>query len=109
MKATYYVYMMSNRSGTLYVGMTNDIERRVHEHKYERIDGFTKRYKTTRLVYYEDYPDAWSAIEREKQVKSWRRSKKVELIQEMNPTWKDLAEGWYEEGLGDVGRPSQGR
>ncbi len=95
---SYYVYIMTNRSGTLYVGMTNDIERRAHEHKSQMIDGFTKRYQMTRLLYYEEYPDPLSAIEREKQIKAWRRSKKIALVQEMNSRWLDLAEDWFDEG-----------
>ena len=95
---SYYVYMMTNKSGTLYVGVTNDLERRVHEHKHGFLDGFTKKYKMDRLVYYEETPDAWSAIEREKQMKGWIRRKKIELIQSMNPRWLDLAAAWYDEG-----------
>jgi putative endonuclease len=87
----YYVYIMANRSGTIYIGVTNDLERRVAEHKARATPGFTARYNTTRLVYYEDTDDVWAALEREKQLKGWRRSKKVELIQGMNPHWMDLS------------------
>ncbi|MEX0785409.1 MAG: GIY-YIG nuclease family protein [Dehalococcoidia bacterium] len=91
--------MMTNKSGTLYIGVTNDIERRVWEHRTATLDGFTRRYKMDRLVYYEDYPDPSSAIEREKQLKGWLRRKKIELIREANPRWEDLADGWFDEGL----------
>lgn len=88
---------MTNESGTLYTGVTNDLERRVYEHKGKVMEGFTKRYNITRLVYYEACPDVRAAIAREKRIKSWRRSKKLALIRSMNPRWKDLAEEWHEE------------
>ncbi len=89
---------MSNRKdGTIYTGMTNDLERRVIEHKKKLIDGFTKKYNLTNLVYFEDTNSALSAIEREKQIKGWLRSKKIKLIEEMNPEWKDLSDAWYED------------
>lgn len=89
---TYYVYIMTNKSGTLYVGMTNDLRRRVYEHKQKLIQGFTKKYNLTRLVYYESTNDVEVAIKREKKIKGWLRSKKIVLIESMNPEWKDLAE-----------------
>ncbi len=92
---SYYVYIMTNSSGTLYTGVTNDLQRRVAEHKSGRGGGFTRRYKITRLVHFEETNDARTAIEREKRIKGWRRSKKVELIERDNPRWKDLSEGWY--------------
>ncbi len=94
----YYIYIMTNRSGTLYVGVTNDLERRVSEHKEGFTRGFTKRYDMTRLVCYETTTDVEAAISREKQIKGWLRSKKFELIRTMNPEWRDLAADWYEEG-----------
>ena len=94
----YYVYNMTSRVRTLYVGVTNDIERRVYEHEHKPVKGFTKRYNLTWLVHYEETSDAVAAIEREKQVKGWRRSKKVALIESMNSKWKDLSLEWY----GDV-------
>jgi putative endonuclease len=94
----YYIYIMTNRSGTLYVGVTNDLERRVWEHKEGAVDGFTKRYGITRLVYYETTSDVEAAISREKQIKGWLRHKKFALIRTMNPEWKDLAAEWYETG-----------
>lgn len=99
----YYVYIMTNRSGTLYTGVTNDLERRGYEHRRKLVPGFTRKYDITRLVYYETTADVRDAIAREKQIKSWRRSKKVALIRGLNPRWKDLAEGWYSES-GVVGR-----
>ena len=91
----YYVYMLSSRSRTLYTGITNNIHRRVAEHRDATIPGFTEKYRIHRLVYFEVYLDARSAISREKQIKRWRREKKVALIEEQNPTWDDLAAEWY--------------
>ena len=90
----YYVYIVSNYSGTLYVGVTNDLERRVAQHRAKFLDGFTKKYNVTSLVYFEHTSDVRSAIEREKQIKAWRRSKKLDLIHSMNPDWRDLAADW---------------
>ena len=91
----YYVYIMTNRSKTLYTGVTNDLVRRVYEHKNKMVDGFTKKYNITKLVYFEETNDVQSAITREKQIKGWLRRKKIALIQSVNPGWKDLSEGWY--------------
>ncbi len=92
---TYYVYIMTNFSGTLYVGITDDLRRRVYEHKHKLIEGFTKKYNITRLVYYESTNSVEVAINREKQIKGWLRKKKIALIESMNPDWKELAEDWY--------------
>jgi putative endonuclease len=92
----YYVYIMNSPSGTLYTGITNNLERRVMEHKQKLVEGFTKKYNVTRLAYYEEGTDVNAAIAREKEIKGWRRSKKIALIKSLNPTWKDLAEDWYE-------------
>ena len=92
---SYYVYIMTNRSKTLYTGVTNDLERRVFEHKHKLIPGFTKKYNITRLVYFEEGTDIDSAIMREKQIKGWLRKKKIDLIEKENPEWKDLAEDWF--------------
>ena len=91
---TYYVYVMASLSRTLYIGMTNNLQRRVDEHK--RGDGsvFTSRYRVTRLVHYETTNSVHVAIQREKQMKGWRRSKKVALIEKTNPEWRDLAADW---------------
>ena len=91
----YYVYIMASRGKTLYVGVTNALERRVYEHKQGHIKGFTARYKITKLVHYETTSDVSAAIEREKKLKAWRRSKKVALVETDNPEWKDLALRWY--------------
>jgi putative endonuclease len=82
---------MSSTTRTIYIGVTNDLERRVLEHKSKEIPGFTKKYASTKLVYYEESNSVYDAIEREKQIKAWRRSKKVELVNSVNPKWLDLA------------------
>ena len=93
----YYVYILaSKKNGTLYTGVTNDIERRVYEHKHKLTPGFTSRYNVNRLMYYDEYNDIRDAIAREKQIKGWLRKKKIALIESMNPNWDDLSEGWYE-------------
>jgi putative endonuclease len=90
----YWVYIVSSRSGTLYIGVTNSIERRMREHKSGEFEGFASEYDCNRLVYGESYDDVYKAIGREKQLKGWRRSKKIALIEAMNPRWEDLAEKW---------------
>ena len=95
MRKSYYVYMLSNSSKMLYIGVTNDLERRVYEHKMKLNEGFMKKYNLHQLIYYEDTDDIGRAIEREKQLKRWRREKKVWLIEKFNLSWKDLAEDWY--------------
>ena len=87
---TYYVYVMASRSRVLYVGVTNDLARRVSEHKRGHNAGFTSRYRVTRLVYFEEFADIRDAIAREKTIKGWRRSRKVSLIEARNPSWEDL-------------------
>ncbi|MDD5693556.1 MAG: GIY-YIG nuclease family protein [Patescibacteria group bacterium] len=87
----YFVYIMTNQSGTLYIGVTNNLEKRVLEHKNELIDGFTKKYNCKKLIYFEQTSDVESAISREKQLKKWRREKKVKLINKLNPSWEDLS------------------
>ena len=93
---TFYIYIMSSYSGTLYVGMTNNIKRRVYQHKNHLTSGFTDKYNVDRLVYVETMSEPFSAIEREKQIKRWRREKKVKLIEKLNPDWKDLSCDWYD-------------
>ena len=109
----YFVYIMSSKSKTLYIGVTNDLERRVYEHKNKLIGGFTKKYNIKRLVYYEETTDVQAAIEREKQIKGWLRRKKIELIESLNPQWRDLSEGWFEQPIqnncyspGELERPN---
>lgn len=89
---SYFVYIIASRSRNLYTGVTNDLERRLLEHKQGLVPGFTKRYRIGRLVYYEMFGDITAAIAREKQVKHWTRQKRLALIASQNPTWKDLAE-----------------
>jgi putative endonuclease len=88
---TYYVYILSSRRRVLYTGVTNDLNRRVSEHRDHVVGGFTKRYNVTRLVYFESTTQILEAIAREKQIKGWSRSKKIALVNSMNPEWKDLA------------------
>jgi putative endonuclease len=89
----YYVYIVTNKHNTvLYIGVTGLLENRIHDHRERLIEGFTKHYQATKLVCYEDYPDPCSAIAREKQLKGWRREKKVALIEKSNPRWTDLFE-----------------
>jgi putative endonuclease len=89
---TYYVYIMASRSRVLYTGVTNDLARRVDEHKRGRNIGFTSRYRITRLVYFEEFADIRDAIAREKQVKSWTRTRRVGLVERRNPFWQDLTD-----------------
>ena len=91
----FFVYMLSSRSRRIYVGVTNDLERRLFEHKSKLVDGFAKQYHIDRLVYFEQTTDVLSAITREKQIKSWSRKKKIALIETINPTWEDLSTEWY--------------
>ncbi|MBP9864735.1 GIY-YIG nuclease family protein [Patescibacteria group bacterium] len=86
----YYIYIVSSESGTLYIGMTNDLKRRIFEHREKLIDGFTKKYDCKKLIYFEETSDVYSAIAREKQLKNWNRGKKEHLIYGFNPEWKDL-------------------
>ena len=90
---TYYVYILaSHRNGTLYVGVTNDLRRRLYEHTNHLVKGFTDSYNVTALVYFEQTPSVEAAIAREKQLKGWRRAWKLALIEENNPEWRDLAD-----------------
>jgi putative endonuclease len=97
MRKQYYVYIMSNKSRTLYTGVTSSLERRVYDHKRKVIQGFTTRYHITHLVYFEATQDIHAAVAREKQIKGWLRAKKIALIESLNPEWRDLSEGWYED------------
>ena len=92
---TYYVYLLTNKGNSvLYAGVTNNLERRIYEHKNKLIDGFTKKYNLGKLVYYESTTEVQSAIAREKQIKGWTRKRKNDLIEGINPEWKDLSEEW---------------
>ncbi|MBR9980707.1 MAG: GIY-YIG nuclease family protein [Desulfatitalea sp.] len=91
---TYYVYIMSNRSRTLYTGVTSDLRRRVYEHRNKLVPGFTRRYNIDRLVWFDQTNDVHAAIAMEKRIKGWRREKKVVLIEAKNPGWVDLSGDW---------------
>jgi putative endonuclease len=93
---TYFVYIMTNRSKTLYTGITNNLMRRVREHKLSLGSAFTTKYKLDRLVYFERFDDVHNAIEREKEIKGWLRIKKIGLIVSVNPEWRDLSAEWFE-------------
>ena len=89
----YYVYILTNQNNkTVYIGITNDLKRRLYEHKTEQIEGFTKRYHIHKLVYFEEYKDINDAIAREKQLKSWIRQKKNALVESKNPSWQDIGD-----------------
>ena len=91
MSRSYFVYIVTNwDSSVMYIGMTNDLERRIGEHKNKLVKGFSSKYNTNRLVYFEETTDVHAAIAREKQLKSWRREKKNALVESLNPEWKDL-------------------
>ena len=91
----YYVYLLTNwNNKVMYVGMTNNLERRLYEHKNKLVNGFTKKYNIIKLVYFEETSDVNTALSREKEIKKWRREKKDSLVLIANPEWKDLSEGW---------------
>ncbi|MFK7782123.1 GIY-YIG nuclease family protein [Psychroserpens sp.] len=91
----YYLYILSNKySGTLYIGVTNDLERRMFEHKNKLVEGFTKRYGLNRLIYFETFQYINDAIKREKNMKKWKRQWKIDLIEKDNPNWSDLSRDW---------------
>ena len=90
----YCVYILANQSGMLYTGVTGDLARRVVEHKQKMLPGHTRRYNIRRLVYWEEFGEVREALEREKQIKRWRRGKKVALVEGVNPGWRDSGEEW---------------
>jgi len=96
MSKEYYVYIMTNKSRTLCTGVTNNLMRRVYEHKNKLVPGFTSKYNIKKLVYFESTSDVNQAILKEKQIKGWLGAKKIALIESMNPEWKDLSEEWFE-------------
>jgi Predicted endonuclease containing a URI domain len=104
--ASYYVYILTNKSKTLYTGLTNDLKRRVYQHRNKLIPGFTCQYKLNRLVFFETTTDVRAAITREKQIKGWTRRKKLALIESVNPRWRDLSVDWYREEKTEILRPS---
>ncbi len=95
MNRSYYIYILTNwNDKVMYIGMTNNLERRVYEHKNKLIKGFTKKYNVNKLVYFEQTNDINAALEREKEIKKWRREKKNNLVMSINSEWKDLSESW---------------
>ena len=95
---THFVYILaSKRNGTLYIGFTKDLKRRIFEHKFELNEGFTKKYGIHNLVYFEEHPNHNDAFIRERQMKKWKRNWKIQLIESMNPEWLDLAADWYDD------------
>ena len=95
MTVTYYVYLLTNwNNKVMYLGVTNNLERRLYEHKNKLVKGFTEKYNENKLVYFEETQDVTAAIAREKEIKKWRREKKNQLVNRMNPNWKDLSSGW---------------
>ena len=96
MEKTYYVYIMASQRRVLYVGITSHIERRVRQHKTHAFGGFTAKYNVSNVVYFERYASVGEAIRREKELKDWRREKKIALIESTNPKWRDLSYGWYQ-------------
>ena len=95
----YWVYILASRSRVLYTGVTNDLARRVKEHKAGLTPSFSQRYRVTRLVYFEQFGYIRNAIAREKQIKRWVRARKLALIEAHNPTWADLAENWFQQPI----------
>ena len=101
---TFFTYIMTSRSHTLYIGVSGNLRKRVFEHKWREHDGFTEKYNCDRLVWFESYQDIQQAIEREKQLKRWRREKKIQLIEATNPAWVDLSRDWYDAEPADLRR-----
>ena len=95
----YYVYIMTNNLRVLYTGVTNNLERRVYEHKMKLIPGFASKYNLVQLVYYEATANIESAIARERQIKGWLRKRKIDLIESVNPEWRDLSTDWVDSSL----------
>lgn len=96
MEENYYIYIITNKTnGVLYIGMTHDLRKRMHQHKNKTIAGFSSKYNLTQLVYFEHYTNKWHAAERERQLKNWKRQWKIELIKTQNIAWKDLYESLF--------------
>jgi len=97
---SYYVYLLTNwNNKVIYTGVTNDLNRRIQEHKNKLVDGFSKKYNLNKLVYFEETNDIKAAIAREKEIKKWRREKKNDLVNRVNPSWRDLSEGFQDVSL----------
>ena len=97
---------MSSQTRALYIGVTNDLERRVDEHKQGSTPGFASKYRTRNLVYFGETSDVWAALEREKQLKTWTRARKVSLIESVNPDWRDSSREWIDGSVAALGDPS---
>jgi putative endonuclease len=95
-EGSYFTYVMASRSHTLYIGVTGNLRKRVFQHKWKEHEGFTANYNCDRLVWFEAYQDISKAIAREKELKGWRRAKKITLIESINPAWVDLSRDWYD-------------
>lgn len=104
---SYFVYIMTNKSKTLYTGVTNNLQRRIFEYKNKLNPSFTSKYNIDRLVYYEETNDVNAAITREKQIKGWVRIKKINLIESINPEWKDLSHDWFGDSSSQLFRDSE--
>ena len=103
-EGSYSTYIVASRSHTLYIGVTSNLQERIFHHKWKEHNGFTTKYNCDRLVWFETYQDITKAIAREKQLKGWRREKKIALIEKMNPTWLDLSKDWYDVEPADFNR-----
>lgn len=103
-RKTYFVYILGSLSGTLYIGVTSSPEKRVWQHKEHVMDGFTSRYEVDRPLYWESFDDVHKALDREKQLKGWRRERKITLIKSANPHWLDLSKSWYGPLVQNTGR-----
>jgi putative endonuclease len=103
-EGSYFTYIVASRSHTLYIGVTGDLQKRAFEYKWSVRDGFTEKYNCDRLVRFERFQNVTKAIAREKQLKGWRRAKKIELIERSNPAWVDLSRDWFEVEPADLKR-----
>jgi putative endonuclease len=106
MPEAYFTYIVASRSHTLYIGVTSDLRKRIFQHKWKEYTGFTAQYNCDRLVWFEQYGEVSAATAREKQLKGWRRDKKIALIEKMNPAWIDLSRDWYDLEPADLKRAS---
>jgi putative endonuclease len=103
-EGSYFTYIVASRSHTLYIGVTGNLRERIFKHKWKEYDGFTAKYNCDRLVWFESFDGIEAAIAREKQLKGWKRERKIALIEKMNPTWVDLSRGWYDAEPADFKR-----
>jgi putative endonuclease len=103
-EGSYFTYIVASRSHTLYTGVTGNLDERILKHKWKEYEGFSAKYNCDRLVWFESYQDIRKAIAREKQLKGWRREKKIALIEKMNPAWIDLSRNWYDSEPADFKR-----